>query len=64
MGLFGNPNKKVEKTIKKLEKQGFSNQAYKTRNCCEKCKYFAADYCRYHNRTTYKAELCRNYRVK
>lgn len=63
MGIFGNPNRKVERVIKQLERQGVSSNNYKTRKCCEKCTYFrlAGNHCNYHNKKTYPAEYCSNY---
>lgn len=63
MGLFGNPNKKVEKVIKNLQRQGANPEAYKTRKSCYNCKYFASsiNHCNYHNKRTIPAELCQNF---
>ncbi len=62
MALFGNPNKKVEKTIKNLQKQGFSSEAYKTRKSCYSCRYFStAGNCTYHNKRTIPSEYCHDY---
>lgn len=62
MGLFGNPNKKVEKVIKQLERQGANPEAYKSRKSCYNCKYYSASgNCNFHNKRTHRAELCNNY---
>lgn len=62
MALFGNPNKKVEKTIKKMVKQGASPEAYKTRKSCYNCAYFSSiGNCNYHNKMTFKSNYCSNY---
>jgi hypothetical protein len=62
MGLFGNPNKKVENLIKKLERQGANPEAYKTRKSCYNCRYYSsAGNCSFHNKMTHRAELCNNY---
>lgn len=65
MGLFGNPNKQVEKVIKQLQRQGANPEAYKTRKSCYNCRYYtSAGNCRFHNKKTHHAELCHNYLVK
>lgn len=62
MGLFGNPNRKVEKTIKQLQSQGVSSNAYKTRKSCSNCKYFSSSgNCQYHNKRTVPQEFCSSY---
>ena len=66
MGIFGNPNRDVEKIIKKLKKQGFSSENYKQRKCCEKCFYFssATSNCTYHNKRTMPSNFCHQYWAK
>lgn len=62
MGLFGNPNKKVDKVIKDLQKKGYSSDAYKTRKSCSNCTYFSSiGNCNYHNKMTKPAGYCNNY---
>ena len=63
MGIFGNPNKKVERLINKLEKQGFSSESYKTRKCCERCAYFrpGTGHCNCHNQRTTPSNYCHQY---
>ena len=65
MGLFGNPNKKIEKLIKQLEKKGYSREAYKTRKSCYNCRWFSpSGNCRYHNKKVIPAGLCQGYSAK
>ena len=62
MGLFGNPNKGVEKTIKKLQKAGYTSTSYKSRKCCENCKYWSSiGVCNVHKRKSPPAELCNSW---
>ena len=63
MGLFGsNYNRKVEKTIKKLEKNGFSPDAYKTRKHCGSCKYYSSSgICNLNGHRRPVSELCSNW---
>ena len=62
MGLFGNPNKKVEKWVKKMEKAGYSSTAYKSRKCCENCKYFSSiNVCNVDKRKHPVADCCHNW---
>ena len=41
MALF-DPNRKVKKVIKELQKSGASPEAYKTRKSCYNCKYYSS----------------------
>lgn len=60
--LFNNPNKKVEKIIKNLERQGYSNTAYKSRKCCENCKFLASNgYCNMDKHRHPVSDLCHNW---
>ena len=62
MGLFNNPNKKMEKWVKKMEKAGYSSTAYKSRKCCENCIYFTSvGFCNYGKGKTYPSGFCNNW---
>lgn len=62
MGLFGNSNKKVEKVIDQLKRQGATSESYKERKSCSSCKYFSSiGNCNYHNKRTIPSELCNHY---
>ncbi len=62
MGLFGDSNKKAERFINQLKKQGATSESYKQRKSCSNCKYFASmGNCNFHNRKTTPANLCSNY---
>lgn len=59
---FGNPNKKAEKLIKKMQKQGMSPTNYQKRKSCYNCKYFSSiGNCNFHNKMTIPQELCSHY---
>lgn len=64
MGLFGfgDPNAKVKKVIREMEKKGYSNTAYRSRKCCENCKYCSSSgMCRIKGGRTNPAEYCSNW---
>lgn len=61
MALF-DPNRKVKKVIKELQKSGASPEAYKTRKSCYNCKYYSSiGNCNFHNKMMHKADYCGNY---
>lgn len=62
MGLFGNPNRKAEKVIEQLKKQGVSPTSYTQRKSCHNCTYFSSiGNCNYHNKMTKPQNYCSNY---
>lgn len=64
MGLFGfgDPNPKVKKFIKEMEKKGYSSTAYRSRKCCENCQYRSSNgLCRIKGARTYPADCCSNW---
>lgn len=62
MGLFGNPNRKAEKVIDQLKKQGVSPTSYTQRKSCSNCKYFSSiGNCNFQNKKTIPQELCSHY---
>lgn len=65
MGLFGNPNRKVEKVIKQLQNQGARPDAYKSRKSCSNCRYFSSSgNCTCHNGRTSPQGFCSSYGAK
>ena len=63
MGLFGNSgNKKVEKLINKLEKQGITSSSYKSRKHCGICGYYpSSGFCNKSGKKSSVSDCCHSF---